>query len=371
MLRFKGGTLFPVLFGHVLSVIAFHGHAGAAWEDDWKKTLTEAKKEGEVRVYIYGYQDAIQEFEKSYPDIKLTAVVGVRGADIASKLMAERRAGKYLADLYITGLGTHIQVLHPAGALASIRPALILPEVQDKTKWFKGMHHYVYPDDTYSFVFEMNVSRWIYYNTNLVKADEIKSWWDLTQPKWRGRLLAYDPTIPGAAAPALWFFYRNPFLGPKFIESLYGGMNVTVSRDPRQTWDWLATGKFAICIACRGWSKKLQDQGLPVARITHPLREGEFVAFGNGIVSLIDPAPHPNAAKVFLNWWLSRKGQTAFQEITGKSGEPKNSLRLDIPKDMIPAEEIPQEGFKYFMEDRTSAEERDQAVKILKSVMKN
>ena len=371
MLRFKAWALVSVLFGQVLSVIAFHGHAGASWEDDWKKTLTEAKKEGEVRVYIYGYQDAIQEFEKSYPDIKLTAVVGVRGADIASKLMAERRAGKYLADLYITGLGTHIQVLHPAGALASIRPALILPEVQDKTKWFKGMHHYVYPDDTYSFVFEMNVSRWIYYNTNLVKADEIKSWWDLTQPKWRGRLLAYDPTIPGAAAPALWFFYRNPFLGPKFIESLYGGMNVTVSRDPRQTWDWLATGKFAICIACRGWSKKLQDQGLPVARITHPLREGEFVAFGNGIVSLIDPAPHPNAAKVFLNWWLSRKGQTAFQEITGKSGEPKNSLRLDIPKDMIPAEEIPQEGFKYFMEDRTSAEERDQAVKILKSVMKN
>ena len=101
------------------------------------------------------------------------------------------------------------------------------------------------------------------------------------------------------------------------------------------------------------------------------MREGEFVAFGNGIVSLIEPAPHPNAAKVFLNWWLSRKGQTAFQEITAKSGEPKNSLRLDIPKDMIPAEEIPHEGFKYFMEDRTSAEERDQAVKILKSVMKN
>src|SRR5215475_5278916 len=120
MLRFKAGTLFSVLFGQVVSVIAFQGHVGAAWEDDWKKTLTEAKKEGEVRVYIYGYQDAIQEFEKSYPDIKLTAVVGARGADIASKLMAERRAGKHLADLYITGLGTHIQVLHPAGALASI-----------------------------------------------------------------------------------------------------------------------------------------------------------------------------------------------------------------------------------------------------------
>jgi ABC-type Fe3+ transport system substrate-binding protein len=101
------------------------------------------------------------------------------------------------------------------------------------------------------------------------------------------------------------------------------------------------------------------------------MREGEFVAFGNGIVSLINPAPHPNAAKIFLNWWLSRKGQTAFQEITSRSGEAKNSLRVDIPKTMIPQEEVPQDGFKYFMENKTSAEEREEAVKILKSVMKN
>ena len=358
-------------FCQVLIVFGLHNLARAAWEEDWKNTLAEAKKEGEVRVYIWGYQDAIQEFEKIYPDIKVSSVVGVRGADIASKLMAERRAGKYLADLYMTGLGTHIQVLQPAAALASIPPALILPEVKDQSKWFRGIHHYIYPEEGYSFVFEMNVSRWIYYHTSLAKPDEIKSWWDLTLPKWKGKLLAYDPTIPGSAAPALWFFYRNPALGPKFIEALFGGMNITISRDPRQTWDWLATGKAAICIACRGWSKKLQDQGLPVSRITHPLREGEFVAFGNGIVSLINPAPHPNAAKVFLNWWLSRKGQMAFQEITAKSGEGKNSLRLDIPKDVIPSEEIPQEGIKYFMEGKSSAEDREEAVKIFKAVIKN
>jgi ABC-type Fe3+ transport system substrate-binding protein len=358
-----------LLLCQVLIICGLHNPARAAWEEDWKTTLAEAKKEGEVRVYIWGYQDAVQEFEKAYPDIKVSSFVGVRGADIASKLMAERRAGKYLADLYMTGLGTHIQVLHPAAALASIPPALILPEVKDQSKWFRGIHHYIYPEEGYSFVFEMNVSRWIYYNTNLVKPDEIKSWWDLTLPKWRGKLLAYDPTIPGAAAPALWFFYRNPALGSKFIEALYGGMNITVSRDPRQTWDWLANGKSAICIACRGWSKKLQDQGLPVSRITHPLREGEFVAFGNGIVSLINPAPHPNAAKVFLNWWLSRKGQTAFQEISARSGEPKNSLRVDIPKEIVPSEEIPQEGFKYSMEGKRSAEEREEAVKIFNRVI--
>jgi ABC-type Fe3+ transport system substrate-binding protein len=45
----------------------------------------------------------------------------------------------------------------------------------------------------------------------------------------------------------------------------------------------------------------------------------------------MDKAPHPNAAKVFLNWVLSKEGQTAIQ----KEGETNDSLRIDIPKDDV------------------------------------
>jgi ABC-type Fe3+ transport system substrate-binding protein len=285
--------------------------------------------------------------------------------------MAERRAGKHLADVYIAGIGTHIHVLHPAKALAPIPSALVLPEVRDESTWFGNAHDYIFPSEGYSFIFEKNVAHWISYNTKLVKPDKIKSWWDVVLPEWRGKIVGYDPTIPGAAAPALWYFYKNPALGRKFIEQLYGKMDIVLSRDPRQLWDWMATGKAAICLACKGWSTKLEEQALPIDKISHSLKEGAFMPYGNGIVAFIDPAPHPSAAKVFINWLLSRRGQTLFQEISAREGDPRNSARIDIPKDTVPKEDIPVPGVTYLAEGLDSAQERKEAVKILREVMQN
>jgi len=228
----------------------------------------------------------------------------------------------------------------------------------------------LYPEEGYAFVFDKYVSHWIYYNTTLVKADEIKSWWDLINPTWKGKLVGYDPTIPGAATPAIWFFYKNPALGPKFIQELYGAMEVTLSRDRRQLPDWLATGKAAICIACPGETRKLKAQGLPVDVITQSMREGDFIAFGNGIISLVNPTPHPTAAKVFVNWFLSREGQTKFQEMTAKSGDARNSARIDVPKDMVDAHEIPKPGGKYMQEGRGTEDERIEAIRLFQKLMK-
>ena len=67
-------------------------------------------------------------------------------------------------------------------------PAFILPEVKDESKWFKGKHRFVDPETRHSFVFQGHRGLYVSYNTAQVKADEIKSWTDLVQPKWKGKL---------------------------------------------------------------------------------------------------------------------------------------------------------------------------------------
>ena len=61
--------------------------------------------------------------------------------------MAERRAEKYLADLYVNGMTTGYNVFYKAKALDPIPPQLVLPEVTDASKWWRGKLHYVDPEN--------------------------------------------------------------------------------------------------------------------------------------------------------------------------------------------------------------------------------
>src|ERR687898_1824466 len=83
------------------------GESQAAWQVEWEKTLKAAEAEGEVAVYVVDYPRlTVGHFQKAYPKIKLNQVDGPSGPALTSRLMAERRAGKYQADLYSAGQGT-------------------------------------------------------------------------------------------------------------------------------------------------------------------------------------------------------------------------------------------------------------------------
>jgi ABC-type glycerol-3-phosphate transport system substrate-binding protein len=127
-------------------------------------------------------------------------------------------------------------------------------------------------------------------------------------------------------------------------------MDVTVSQDRRQSSDWLAAGKFPICIDC-GDTDRAKQQGLPVDEFPHAnLKEAsyEVSTSGNSGIAMINQAPNPNAAKVFLNWFLSRAGQTVWQTtMNGKVQEPSDSMRVDIAKDKVSAPAKREEGKKY------------------------
>jgi len=356
-----------------LSLIAPRGTGGAAESgpSDWEKTLKSAEAEGEVTVYVVDYpRFTVSQFQRAFPKIRLNQVDGPSGPALSSRLMAERRAGKYQADVYVAGQGTHVSVLYPAKALAPMPPALILPEVKDESKWFKGKHRFVDPEARHSFVFQGHRGLYISVNTQQAKADEIKSWRDLLNPKWKGKIIGYDPTIAGVARNTLWYFYMNNALGAEFISKLYGDMQLTLSRDHRQLVDWLAAGKGVVCVPCDDAElASAKEQRLPVQSVTHTLKEGDYIAGGQGVISLITPAP-PRAAEIFLNWFLSREGQSLFQEQSVKSGQRNaNSRRIDIAKDIIAPEYRLRDDAVFWENGPNVDQETAEATKLLKAVL--
>lgn len=104
-----------------------------AWEVEWEKTLLEARREGKLTVYTStgpGVRQGTSEAFKSKTGLEIEFIAG-RGPAIIPKLFTERRAGLYLADLYIGGTTPIVNMLKPAEVLAPLKPYLFLPEVID------------------------------------------------------------------------------------------------------------------------------------------------------------------------------------------------------------------------------------------------
>jgi iron(III) transport system substrate-binding protein len=326
------------------------------WQSEWEKTVQGAKKEGKLSLYLYGGEGELsavaQLFQKKYPEVNVTTVTG-RGSQLAPRIMAERRAGKFLVDAYIGGATTPYEVLYRAKILDPVRDALILPEILDESKWWQGQHHYMDAENKYIFLFLGNVSEYISYHTKSANPGELRSYWDFLQPKWKGKILSRDPRISGSQRIGLRMFYHTPELGPEFIRRLYGETEITVTREIRQATDWLANGKFAICFFCSE-ILKAKNQGLAVDELpTARWKESRAISAGNkGSLALPSQPPNPNAARLFVNWLLSREGQTAFQRAANTSTNSEESMRVDIPKEMVRADIRRIEGVQYLLAER-------------------
>jgi iron(III) transport system substrate-binding protein len=316
-------------------------------QEEWDKTIKAAEKEGQLTLYANeGLEGSINDFQKRFPRVKVVLVSG-RSGQLVTRLMAERRAGKYLADIAKLGTGS-------ASALYRARPFplqpvdgnLVLPEVMDKSKWWQGKHQYA--DLEGKFILSPCVSVHIdmlSYNTELVKPSELTSYGDILNPKWKGKIGSMDPRAAGGREGAR-LIYFHPELGPHFFRRLLTEMDLVLSQEPRQAVDWLAQGKLAFLLFTSPREVlRAKDQKLPVD-ILDPrrMKESPVVETAASSFLLVDKPANPTAAKLFLNWLLSREGQISFQKSQGSC----DSARLDIPKDDVPPISRRKDGVQYF-----------------------
>jgi iron(III) transport system substrate-binding protein len=337
-------------------------------EQEWERTVKAAEQEGQVVVYKIAHDAEWHAFQKKFPKIKVVLIQG-NAAQIQQRLLAERRAGKFLADVVRLGGGTTTS-LYKAKALEPIGPALMLAEVKDVSKWLDGKHHYNDIDNQYVFVYAAFPLHLLAYNQKLVDPKTLTSYWDLLDPKWKGKITLKDPKEPGGQSPLL-YLYHNPQLGPDYLKKLFSAA-LTLVRDDRQQTDWLAAGKFPLTLTSKATEvEEAKNQGLPVDVLdAHAFsKDGVGLEAGGTMLALVNKAPHPNAARVLINWFLSREGQTAIQK-TGPEDAGQNSLREDIPKEHLRASLQRQKGVKYIRLWGAEVWDRESVAKYVSELVK-
>jgi iron(III) transport system substrate-binding protein len=324
------------------------GSAGPPAAPSWDQLVEAARKEGVVNLYAGAGGNLrgalVEGFEPQYPGIKVEATVAP-GNDIVNRVLTERTANKFIADVILGQTTSSVEILKPAGALAPLKPALILPEVLDTSAWLDNRLWWTDAAEPYTNLrYQGTVQVSIFYNPQLVDPRQFTSYRDLLDPKWKGKIVSSDLRRPGAGAFIARFMYKHPDLGGPFLERLYSEMDVTLGTDQRQMVDWVAQGAYPIGLFLSSVDAVAAvRQGLPLAAVPgEQIREGAPIGPGGGALTLADGAPHPNAARVFINWVLSREGQVAWQRFIAQ-----NSLRTDIPKEGLAEFTLPKAGVKY------------------------
>jgi len=292
---------------------------------EWEKVVEAAKKEGRVVVSIPTSAELRKEFEsgfqKAFPGIELELSVA-RGASNINKIVEEQSAGVKGIDLHIGGTTSIVTGLLAQNLLEPVMPALLLPEVRDPKHWWGG---HIWADNAKKFIygFTAYMTETIWYNTTLVKPEEISSWDSLLDAKWKGKIAILDPRSPGSGESTWAFLWR--IKGEAFLAKL-AAQEMLVGRNLRQLGENVARGKSAISLGLSYYTYvPFIKAGLPVKPIS-TIKEGYYAASGSGNVVLLKNAPHPNATKVFLNWLLSKEGQTAM---TKALGQPTRRFDVD------------------------------------------
>jgi iron(III) transport system substrate-binding protein len=207
------------------------------------------------------------------------------------------------------------------GILAPLEPAMILKEIKDPNNWWGG-HIWVDNAKRYIYASQAFQVETIWCNTEYVKPEEIRSLTDLLNPKWSGKIGYLDPRTPGAGA-SMWSFLLK-LKGEDYLRKL-AGQKLFVNRDQRVLAESLAKGKIAVVIGLSYYSLlPFAKAGLPVKSLPRP-RDEVYVSGGSGNVTIIKGAPHPNASKVFVNWFLGQEGQEIYSRAMGQG-----TRRLDV-----------------------------------------
>jgi iron(III) transport system substrate-binding protein len=336
---------------------------------EWDQIIAAAKREGNISVIGpqgSASRDALSAgFNRMYPEIQVE-YNGLAGAQTGPKVLTELAANQNTTDLIITGTATALVSLMPANAVDPIPPLLVGPNVRDQSIWLGNKLTFADSQQQFDLVFSGYVKAPFVYNPDMVNPDEFTSYRDLLGPKWKGKIAFRDPRQAGGGLASATFMYTTLSLGKDYLQQLFK-QDIVISTDDQQLVDWVARGQYPIVI---GPSDTLVNEyvskGLPVRDLDSArMKEGAYYTAGNGSLVVVRNAPHPNAVKVYLDYLLSKDGQT---EWTKAQGFP--SLRRDVPTANVQDLLIPKENVTY---QQNSSEQyvkmQPEIVKFLNSIL--
>jgi iron(III) transport system substrate-binding protein len=282
----------------LVALLLFCGRAQAA-----DGTLYQAaKKEGTVVWYTsliinQAVRPLVAAFNKRYPGIEVQYSRGDSGPN-AIKVLDEARAGKVQGDVF-DGIATTPPLLK-AGLVEKFVPTDVdkypAASRDPEGRWNALVVYFLTPG----------------INTDLVGKDEIKTAQDLLNPKWKGKI-AWG-TEPSSGAPAYVGAVLMSMGGDKgmaFLRALAKQDVVNVDATNRAVLDQVILGQYAIALSIFDHHADISaKKGAPVAWLKVEPIPAPFHSIG-----LVKNAPHPNAAKLLIDFLLSEEGQRAFAEV--------------------------------------------------------
>jgi iron(III) transport system substrate-binding protein len=276
----------------VLAAALAGGPTRALAQSDWDKVVAEARREGKVVIYNGTNFKVVRKlgdaFQKQY-GIAVEVLDG-RASEIRERIRTEQAAGRFIGDVGYTG-ATSAALQAAEGAFQPHGP---LPLAKAVAEPFKADGTFL-PSSAGNFA--------LLINTNLVKED-IKSWKDLEDPKWAGKILSDDPRALGAGQ--VWFEVTYRTFGRGFHEKVSAHKPV-ISRVYAESNRRIARGEFPIYLPFNV-SEYQSLKGLPI-KVIIPQEGIPFVAFGT---TLLKGAPRPNAGRLFMNFLLDPAQQLVF-----------------------------------------------------------
>ena len=280
------------------------GAAGAATAaDNWDEIVAAAKKEGRVVFYNNlqpnGIEPLLAEFRAAYPEIE-PEQIRLGSNALIERFQTEFAAGQNLADVLITFPDERVDKGMAQGWMATFRP----PELE----------HFPPEINTNDKLYTLQYAREaiIWNKTRVKDADAPQEWADLFDPKWKGKLGMNPPWRSVSIQQIIAFWEDNGITDPagkmkandvRFFEGS-GGIIQAVVRGDVQVAE----------LSDLPLNPMLED-GAPIGWV-YP-KSGTTLSANRAFVA--EKAPHPNAARVFLDWLMTEEGQIALQKFGGLS----------------------------------------------------
>jgi iron(III) transport system substrate-binding protein len=263
-----------------------------AQEGSERSLIEGAKREGQVVWYttmnVSQSKPVIDTFQKKYPFIE-PVLYRAGGGALVNRVLNEARAGKYDWDV-VGGRGEMILAFKEKNLLASYAS----PETQmmDSDLFDKQGYWYTY------YVVPVVLG----YNTNLVKREEVpKSYTELLDSKWKGKRISMDTEAYLLLQGLISAWGKEKALN--FMKQL-AAQEPVMMRGTTERITMAAAGEYPLVITYAHSLQRMASKGASI----------DWVALEPAVVE-IDPlmiaakAPHPHAARLFLNFLLSKEGQ--------------------------------------------------------------